>query len=425
MRLLHVVDTIDPRKGGVSQAVRTMALQLTRLGVINEVLTLDSPEKNAENIFCVHSVGPSKGPWSYSVALIPWLMNNFSRFDIIIVHGLWLYQGFAVRKALSKYKNLPSGHSGTQKVPGLYVMPHGMLDPYFQRSSGRKIKAVRNWIYWKLVESRLVNTAEGILFTCRQECLLANQPFSPYYPNRELIVGLGVERPPEFTSGMMNSFYKRCPDLKNEKYILFLGRVDAKKGIELLLHAYEKLLVDRIHLEVRKKDLSTATGYHKDQNDTEQYPKLVVAGPGMSTAYGKMIKKLVDTSPFLKTSVLFPGMLEADGKWGAFYGCEAFILPSHQENFGIAVVEALACGKPVLISNQVNINAEISQENAGIVAEDTTAGTYEALKRWITMSAERRLRMQEQAKICYAKHFASDAATGRLLNAISFQNKQK
>jgi glycosyltransferase involved in cell wall biosynthesis len=424
MKLLHVVDTIDPRKGGVSQAVQTMALQLSMLGVINEVLTLDSPGNSTENKFCIHSIGPSKGPWSYSKALVPWLMNNLSRFDTIIVHGLWLYQGFAVRKALSKYKKLSPVHKGTQKVPGLYVMPHGMLDPYFQRSKDRKIKAVRNWIYWKLVESRLVNTAEGILFTCRQECILANQPFSPYHPKRELIVGLGVQRPPEFTFSMMRSFYKMCPDVVNEKYILFLGRIDAKKGIELLLQAYEKLLVDRLKLEVRKEVLSAGTEYHEDQNRTKQYPKLVVAGPGMSTTYGKMIKKLVDTSPFLKTSVLFPGMLEADEKWGAFYGCEAFILPSHQENFGIAVVEALACGKPVLISKQVNINGEISQEHAGIVTDDTTAGTYEALKLWIAMSSEQRLRMQEQAKICFSKHFATDAATGRLINAISFQNKQ-
>jgi glycosyltransferase involved in cell wall biosynthesis len=425
MKLLHIVDTIDLKKGGVSQAIRTMASQLTMLGIINEVLTLDTPGDSVASVYNIHSIGPSKGPWSYSEALIPWLIGNFNRFDTIIVHGLWLYQGFAVRKALSRYRELSSGQHSAQKAPDLYIMPHGMLDPYFQRSKGRKIKAVRNWIYWKLIESRLVNTAEGILFTCRQECILANQPFSPYCPKRELIVGLGVEEPPEFTSGMMSSFYNMCPEVKNEKYILFLGRLDAKKGIELLLRAYEKLLVDRISLEVRKAVVSVGTERHEDQNQGSQYPKLVVAGPGLSTAYGKMLKKLVDTSPFLKSSVLFPGMLEADEKWGAFYGCEAFILPSHQENFGIAVVEALACGKPVLISKQVNINAEISDEHAGIVAEDTAAGTYQALKRWVSMPSKERLRMQEQAKICYSKHFATGAAAGRLLNAISYQNKQK
>ena len=64
--------------------------------------------------------------------------------------------------------------------------------------------------------------------------------------------------------------------------------------------------------------------------------------------------------------VYWPGMLRGNLKWGSFYSCEAFILPSHQENFGIAVAEALACGKPVLLSNKVNIAAEIERDGVGL-----------------------------------------------------------
>ena len=91
----------------------------------------------------------------------------------------------------------------------------------------------------------------------------------------------------------------------------------------------------------------------------------MIAGPGLDTAFGREMRQLAESlcpQPSTLTpqpAVFFPDMLTGDAKWGALYGCEAFVLPSHQENFGIAVVEALACGKPVLISNQVNIWREI------------------------------------------------------------------
>jgi glycosyltransferase involved in cell wall biosynthesis len=418
MRILHVVDTIDLKKGGVSQAVRTIALQLAGLGIVNEVVTLDVPDDYSETGYTIHGLGPSKGPWSYSKALVPWLMGNFNRFDTIIIHGLWLYQGFALRRALERYRK-----SSGKEVPNVYVMPHGMLDPYFQRAKGRKMKAIRNWAYWKLVESKLVNNAAGILFTCKQECILANKPFAPYHPKRELIVGLGVAEPPEFSHTMANAFHRLCPELKQGSYILFLGRVDPKKGVDMLLSAYEKLLVERIGMEVRQRALTVEMYAYEDQKQGGEYPKLVIAGPGMSTSYGKALQKMVEGSPFLKHHVFFPGMLEADEKWGAFYGCEAFILPSHQENFGIAVVEALACGKPVLISKQVNIFAEITQANAGIVGDDTIAGTHHALKTWVSLPEMQRTRMQVQARRCFASHFATGTVIRRLVNAIAYKNK--
>src|SRR5690606_39791764 len=106
-------------------------------------------------------------------------------------------------------------------------------------------------------------------------------------------------------------------------------------------------------------------------------PDLVIAGPGLNTLFGSRLKKLA-----VGSSIHFPGMLEGAEKWGAFSGCEAFILPSHQENFGIAVVEAMACGKPVLISNKVNIWQEIITGGGGLVGEDTEESTYLSLKTW-------------------------------------------
>ncbi|WP_239692104.1 glycosyltransferase [Hymenobacter coccineus] len=111
-------------------------------------------------------------------------------------------------------------------------------------------------------------------------------------------------------------------------------------------------------------------------------------------------------------------MLTGAAKWGAFYGAAAFVLPSHQENFGIAVVEALACGKPVLISNQINIWREIEAAGAGFVADDTPAGTRSLLARWAQLPPEEQEAMSQRARASFERYFAVGPATDRLLAAL-------
>jgi glycosyltransferase involved in cell wall biosynthesis len=98
-------------------------------------------------------------------------------------------------------------------------------------------------------------------------------------------------------------------------------------------------------------------------------------------------------------------MLLGDAKWGAFHAAEAFALPSHQENFGIAVAEALACGKPVLLSDKVNIAAEIAADGAGLMEPDTAAGTERLLERWMEMPAAEREAMAARARDCFHQRY--------------------
>src|SRR5256886_6713007 len=94
-----------------------------------------------------------------------------------------------------------------------------------------------------------------------------------------------------------------------------------------------------------------------------------------------------------------PCMLSDDVKWGAMSAAEAFVLPSHQENFGIAVAEALACGTPVLISNKVNIWREIEADGAGYVENDDLNGTANLLRRWLATSPEVRAARSEERRV--------------------------
>ena len=111
-------------------------------------------------------------------------------------------------------------------------------------------------------------------------------------------------------------------------------------------------------------------------------------------------------------------MLQGELKWGALLAAEAFILPSHQENFGIAVAEALAVGTPVLISDKVNIWREIEADGAGLVAPDTLDGTVSLLERWLALSPAARQQMGERARACFTAHFEMRRETENLLAVI-------
>jgi glycosyltransferase involved in cell wall biosynthesis len=99
-------------------------------------------------------------------------------------------------------------------------------------------------------------------------------------------------------------------------------------------------------------------------------------------------------------------MISGDTKWGALRGSDAFILPSHQENFGIVVVESLAMGRPVLISNQVNIWPDIEADGVGLVDDDTLEGTKRMLSRWISLDESVRAEMRDASRLAFTRRYA-------------------
>lgn len=386
MRILRVIASMDPINGGPCQGIRNSIPAQKLLGVTNEVVCFDSSKAKflQEDNFTIHALGPAVGPYAYCAALAKWLKSHLQSYNIVVIHGLWLYNSygtFRIWKLLKEQNNI---------VPDLYVMPHGMLDPYFQKAKSRRLKAIRNWIFWKVIENKVINESNGLLFTCEQELLLARETFSPYNPVKEINIGYGVPLPPSFKLAHQNSFQERCGALNGKPYFLFLSRIHPKKGVDILIKAY---------LRLRKK--------YKD------IPHLVIAGPGKETPYGKKLQTLGKGS-----SIHFPGMLRDSAKWGAFYGCEAFILTSHQENFGIALVEAMACEKPVLISDQVNIFREIKKGDAGIICTDTEEGVYEMLCRWISFSENEKAVMGTNSRTIYNKHYSIEEAASKMVKTF-------
>ncbi|REA64543.1 glycosyl transferase family 1 [Dyadobacter luteus] len=377
---------MNPDNGGPCQGIRNTIPELQRIGISNEVVCFDNSSESylKHDLFKIHALGASKGSWKYNSSFDEWLIQNVEKYDLVIVHGLWLYHSYMAVKILRKLKQK------NKRIPPVYIMPHGMLDPWFQRDKTRKLKALRNEVYWHLIEKKVVNSVNGLLFTCEQELLLARETFTGYNPRMELNVGYGIQPPPSFSQEMKAAFRMRADKLGDKPYILFLSRLHPKKGLDLLINSYIKLGLD-----------------------TEDFPDLVVAGP-VEGEYANILR----SSARKAKNIHFVGMLQGDAKWGAFYGCQAFVLPSHQENFGISVAEALACSRPVLITDQVNIWKEISYGGAGIVDSDTLDGIERLLAAWFNKTDEDKISMSDNAYAVYRKHFAVEQAAQRLKDVL-------
>lgn len=163
--------------------------------------------------------------------------------------------------------------------------------------------------------------ARAVLFTCDEERILARQSFKPYRC-REEVVYYGTALPAGNAEKQMNIFLKKYPQLKGKRILLYLGRIHEKKGIDILIQAFAQLKSDN--------DIPVANDIH-----------LVIAGPCADQNYLQSLKnQALNFEPKIADHIIWTGMLKDDLKWGAYHSADAFILPSHQENFGIAVVEA-------------------------------------------------------------------------------------
>jgi len=379
MKILHLLATLDPKAGGPTEGVRQSGLELVAMGHQVEIASLDAPDAPyvADFPLPVAALGPGNGTYGYTPRLVPWLRDAARRFDAVIVNGLWQYQSYGAWKAL---------HDLDVRY---YVFPHGMLDPWFKHTY--PLKHLKKWLYWPWAEYRVLRDARAVLFTAEEERLLARQSFWLYRAN-ERVVSFGTAAPPTDAARLRERFWAAYPALRNRRMLLFLGRIHPKKGCDLLIRAFAKTA-------------ALDPGAH-----------LVIAGPD-SVGWSAALKTLAGELG-IASRITWPGMLQDELKWGAFHASDAFLLPSHQENFGIAVAEALGCGVPVLISDKVNIWREVAEDGAGLVAADTVDGAEETLRCWLSLDAAARETMRAQAAATFKARFTVEAMSRDLIEVL-------
>lgn len=380
MKLLQVIATLDPAYGGPVEALRQMTMALNELGHTSETVTLDAPDEKwvAEFPGVVCALGPSRLKYRYNVNLIPWLAEHAGEYDAVISCGIWQYQSYGVWQAAKRYE-----------FP-YFVFVHGALDPWFKRAY--PLKHLKKWLYWPWAEYRVLRDARAALFCSQEERLLARQSFWLYRVN-EAMVDNGISFPQGDKAAQRERFLESYPFLRNKRLLLFMSRIHQKKGCDLLIHAFARVASQDPQLH------------------------LVMAGPDQSGWQRELIA--LSQRFGIADRIAWTGMLAGDLKWGAFHAAEVFVLPSHQENFGMVIVEALACGIPVLISKKVNIWREIDQSKAGLIAEDNIEGATNLLSHWLSLSPAEKKQMSKAALECFYARFEIHSAARSLIDVVS------
>ena len=388
MRILDIIASVDPAHGGPIGTVRNLGAIWRKQGHVFDVVTLDSPDAPylAGSGLSVKPLGQKGDPaiapgpqplfkrFGYSPRLLPWLKAHRADYDVALVHGLWNYASFGASLALSRD---PLPH---------FVFTHGMLDPWFAQTY--PIKTMAKALSWRVSEGRLLNSAEKVLFTTAEEQRLAKGAFSPYRIDGH-VVGYGCGDMQGDPAEAARVFRAGLPALGDRPLLLFLSRIHPKKGCDLLLEAFARIA------------------------DANPGIDLVFAGPDDIGLRAVLEKTAAERG--IGRRVHFAGMVQGPAKWGAFHACEAFVLVSHSENFGVVVAEAMACSKPVLITDKINLWREVDAAGAGLIESDDQAGADRLLARFLALDPEARAAMGRAARRCYDENYQFDALADRLM----------
>jgi glycosyltransferase involved in cell wall biosynthesis len=379
MKILRCIRSLDPSLGGTVELLRQACLGLSELGHSVEVVCLDPPEAPWLHSFParVHALGPAKGLYGFSRRYVGWMRDHAEEYEAIIIDGLWQFTGWGGWLALRK-----------SPIP-YFIYTHGMLDPWFK--SEYPLKHLKKWVYWILAEYWVLRGARAVLYTCEQERLRARRSISPYQAT-EVVAVPGIQVPAGDSRHQLQLFLDRFPDLRGKRLILFVGRLHRIKGCDLLVDAF-------------------AAVCHVDP-----LLHLVFVGPDRTGQRQELERRAVELG--LEGRVTYTGALAGELKWGAYRAAEVLILPSHSENFGLVVVEAMACGVPVLISDRVNIWQEVAATGGGFVASDDLDGTTILLQRWLKLTSDEREIMSSKACEGFVETFSPQTAHERFSSIL-------
>ena len=351
MRVLHVIPSLSPTQGGPSLALPAMARALSAEGVKVDVICTDDDGKGR------HVKDIQLGQWTqregYRVTYFPkqvefykvslplakWLRLHARDYDLVHIHALFSFSSIAAARAARK-----------AGVPYI-VRPLGVLNQWGMSQRRRWIKGLS----YRLFDGPALNHASAIHYTSQAEAADAARLG---LRSRASIIPLGIEL----------SDFEKLPDASSfrQKYslsealpvVLYLSRLDPKKNVELLLNATAQL---------------------------DQPVQLVIAGSG-DEAY---VEKLQSMARELGLSVTWVGHVSGELKLSALAAATVYVLPSHTENFGIALLEAMAAGCACVATTGVALAAESAECGAVRVVAPEVSSLTEALKQLLNAPSER------------------------------------
>lgn len=320
MRVLHVIPSVDERSGGPATAILPMCRALEQQGIQITLISTDAglrvPDfKGVSAMLFPSQLGES---FKYSRPLSSWLRANIREFDLAHIHAVFNHSSVTTAHACRK--------AGVPYV----VRPLGTLEPWSMAQ-----KSVRKRVFWQVAGKAMLRRAAAVHYTTEAEKLSTQRLLGL---NHGKVIGLGI------ANGSSRSCAKEklasyFPELGNSRYVLVLSRLHPKKGLDVLLDAFSILV----------------------QQEKFQDWRLVIAGDGPADYVATLKQKSCK-------GVLFTGWLDGEAKDAVLSNAWLLALPSHQENFGLCVMEALSHAVPVLVSPHVNLAEEIVLANAGWIS---------------------------------------------------------
>ena len=331
MKILHVIPAIALSYGGPSQAVLEMGRALLKEGVEIEIVTTSANSNQDLNVpygkkieyegiptrFFPRTLNEYKFSWPFT----QWLKTNIKNYNLLHIHSIFCFPTACAAHYARKYQ-----------IPYI-IRPAGMLDDWSMKQKGWRKK-----IYFQIVEKKSLENAIAIHYTSEAEKNAAEK--LPFF-TRGIVIPLSVAIDIRFQTLEQGTFRKKYSEYAGKKIVTFLSRLDPKKGLKLLLEALSRL--------------------GRRRNDFV----LLIAGKGKRD-YEHQVRKWT-RELHLESQTFFLGFLDSERKYELLRDTDLFVLPSHQENFGLAVVEAMQMGVPVVVSDQIDLSQEIESRGAGRV----------------------------------------------------------
>ncbi|MCE9520404.1 MAG: glycosyltransferase [Verrucomicrobia bacterium] len=382
MRVLHVIPSLDKRDGGPSHALPLMARSLTIQGItVDVVTTITDADAGAQDIEFGKRVEREgctlfffKRQTHFYKASLPlhaWLRSHVKNYDLVHIHALFSFASISAAR-VARARGVP-----------YIIRPLGLLNAYGMQQRRRRVK---QWSF-RLIEKPLLDSAAAIHYTSTQERDEAAhlQIKAPAH-----VIPLGIDLTPFQHLPAAEVFKERFPETRGKQVILFLSRLDPKKGLELLMEAFAML------------------------QETNPDIHLVIAGGG-NEEYTKELRGLAARLA-IANKTTWTGQLDGDVKLSALAAATLFVLPSHSENFGIALLEAMAAGVACLSTRGVALAVEGARQGAGMVVTCEIETLVMAMKRMLVDGALR-AQLGESARRMAQEQFSLEA-TGAALTSL-------
>ncbi len=386
MNILHVITSLDPQQGGPPAVANRLAAAQASLGHRVGILTYADPsatERIAKSVAPVpgfdkverHDLQPEGGGLAQIRAprLRAWLAANLKGWNYLHLHGVW-----------NPLLPIAANAARKRRIP-YAVVPHGMLDPWCLTGQGFA-KGLKKKIALAVAYRGMLDRASFLHVLNADEGRLMS-PLGLRSPT--VVIPNGVFMSEISPLPPVGRFRAKHPELGNDRYILFLSRLHFKKGLDFLADAFAAILPK--HPDLR----------------------LVIAGPddGMVAPLRQQAARLG-----IENRVHFVGSVYGPDKLAAFVDCDVFCLPSRQEGFSMAITEALACRKPVAISDQCHF-PEVAETKSGYVTPVGAEPTATALDAALSLSPADAAAMGDRGYDLVTGQFTWPRIAERTLNA--------